>query len=81
VIYGANNMYATKTATTSIGCNNTEFGDPAVGTAKACYVETASTTIDAGPPTNQAAIDAAKLNRVRLATLMTLMAPEFLVQK
>lgn len=81
VIYGANNMYAMKTATTSIGCNNTEFGDPAVGTAKACYVETASTTADSGPPSNQAAIDTAKLNRVRLATLMTLMAPEFLVQK
>jgi uncharacterized protein (DUF1800 family) len=32
-------------------------------------------------PTNQTAIDAAMLNRVRLATFMTLVAPEFLVQK
>jgi uncharacterized protein (DUF1800 family) len=82
VIYGANNMYATKTATASIACNNTEFGDPAVGVAKACYVESGTATAaPSGPPTNQAAIDAAKLNRVRLATFMTMMTPEFLVQK
>jgi hypothetical protein len=82
VIYGANNMYAAKTATASIGCNNTEFGDPAVGTAKACYVESGiATAAPSGPPTNQAAIDAAKLNRVRLAIFMTMMTPEFLVQK
>jgi hypothetical protein len=37
--------------------------------------------VPSGPPTNQAAIDAAKLNRVRLAIFMTMMTPEFLVQK
>jgi len=82
VIYGANNMYAAKTATASIGCNNTEFGDPAVDVAKACYVESGTAAAPpASPPTNQAAIDAAKLNRVRLAIFMTMVTPEFLVQK
>ena len=36
VRYGANGQYAYKTATGSIGCNNTVFGDPIVGTYKAC---------------------------------------------
>jgi uncharacterized protein (DUF1800 family) len=81
VIYGANNIYATKTATSSIGCNNTEFGDPVVGVVKACYAEGGTAPTTAAPPSNQAAIDAAKLNRVRMAAFFTVTAPEFLVQK
>ena len=38
VRYGANGSYAYQTATGSIGCNNTVFGDPIPGTVKACYV-------------------------------------------
>jgi hypothetical protein len=81
VIYGANNTFATKMATASIGCNNTEFGDPVVGVAKACYVEGGTAPTTAAPPTNQAAIDTARLNRVRMAAFFTMTAPEFLVQK
>ncbi|GCE12903.1 carbohydrate-binding protein [Tengunoibacter tsumagoiensis] len=36
VRYGANNQFFYKTATTSIACNNATFGDPLVGTVKAC---------------------------------------------
>ena len=38
VRYGANGSYNYQTATNSIGCNNSVFGDPIVGTYKACYV-------------------------------------------
>lgn len=81
VIYGANNTYAIKTATNSIGCNNTEFGDPLVGVAKACFVEGAAAPTTTAPPSNQAAIDAAKLNRVRMAAFFTVTSPAFLVQR
>ncbi|MBC7513361.1 MAG: hypothetical protein H7234_02860 [Herminiimonas sp.] len=37
VRYGANNIFAYKTATGSIGCNNYVFGDPLYGTFKSCY--------------------------------------------
>jgi len=36
VRYGANGIYAYKTATDSIGCDNATFGDPAYGVVKAC---------------------------------------------
>ncbi|GCE10587.1 fibronectin type III domain-containing protein [Tengunoibacter tsumagoiensis] len=38
VRYGANGHYYYQTATGSIGCNNTVFGDPIVGTFKSCSV-------------------------------------------
>ncbi len=38
VRYGANGNYAYKTATNSIACNNTVFGDPARGVAKSCWI-------------------------------------------
>lgn len=36
VRYGANNAYVTKTATSSIACNNATFGDPAPNVVKSC---------------------------------------------
>jgi len=83
VLYGANGAFNQKMATTTIDCNNTEFGDPAVGVAKSCFYGpvTATAAPSTEPPANQAAIDAAKLNRIRLAAFMAMMTPEFLVQK
>ena len=44
VRYGANGIYATRTASTSIGCNNGVFGDPLPGIVKSCqYASTVST--------------------------------------
>ncbi|GCE10592.1 carbohydrate-binding protein [Tengunoibacter tsumagoiensis] len=40
VRFGANGHYNYQTATGSIGCNNTVFGDPAVGQYKTCSVAT-----------------------------------------
>ena len=40
--YGANNNYSTKTATTTITCNNATFGDPVVGLDKICQYAVAS---------------------------------------
>ncbi len=37
VRYGANGTYNYQTATNSIGCNNSVFGDPTPGVVKACY--------------------------------------------
>ena len=36
VRYGANGVYATKSATGAIGCNNDVFGDPVYGVVKSC---------------------------------------------
>jgi hypothetical protein len=36
VRYGANNAYVTKTATSTIACNNATFGDPAPNVVKSC---------------------------------------------
>ncbi|MFL5812717.1 MAG: hypothetical protein ACJ763_04000 [Bdellovibrionia bacterium] len=44
VRYGAGSSWTTKTATGSIACNNSVFGDPIVGTAKECDVDMSSTT-------------------------------------
>jgi hypothetical protein len=40
VAYGANGQFVYKTVTDSTPCNDSSFGDPIVGTVKACYVET-----------------------------------------
>lgn len=52
VRYGANGIYATKTATDKIGCNNGVFGDPIFGVFKACsYLDDGSTPMPPPPPT------------------------------
>ncbi len=38
IVYGAAGKFATKQATQGIDCKNSEFGDPAPGIAKSCYV-------------------------------------------
>jgi beta-glucanase (GH16 family) len=48
VRYGAGDKWATRTATGSIACNNSVFGDPAFGTSKVCEVSSADA------PTQQA---------------------------
>ena len=56
VRYGADGKYAYKTATTSIGCDNTVFGDPNPGVAKHCWYSTStdqSTTPTSPAPYNQ----------------------------
>lgn len=47
VRYGANGVYATKTATGSIACSNAVFGDPTPNVAKTCQY---SATATATPP-------------------------------
>ena len=44
IAYGANGLFAYRTATNTINCNNSTFGDPIFGTAKACYVGPATVT-------------------------------------
>ena len=44
VRYGLNGRYATRTATGSIACNNTVFGDPYPGANKICEYATTTTT-------------------------------------
>jgi hypothetical protein len=39
VAYGANGQFKYQTVTNSVGCNNGVFGDPIVGTYKACYYQ------------------------------------------
>jgi hypothetical protein len=39
VAYGASGTYTYATETNSVSCNNSVFGDPIYGTAKACYIE------------------------------------------
>lgn len=50
VRYGANNSYATLTATGSIACNNSVFGDPMNGVVKTCQYSSTSTTTTAPVP-------------------------------
>ena len=47
---GANGVYAYVTAAAGIGCNNTIFGDPLVGTIKSCeYAPVGSSTTPSAP--------------------------------
>lgn len=41
VHYGAGKLWTKRRVSGGIACNNKTFGDPAVGQAKACYVEAA----------------------------------------
>ncbi|WP_176442415.1 RICIN domain-containing protein [Noviherbaspirillum humi] len=52
VRYGLNGTYATRTATNSIGCNNSVFGDPVPGVDKICEYLNDSSTPPPPPPTN-----------------------------
>lgn len=49
VRYGANGIYAYKTATGSIACNNETFGDPVVGVLKSCSYSSEQTTATPTP--------------------------------
>ncbi len=51
VRYGITAKFVTKTATGSIGCNNTMFTDPAVGIAKTCAFSSIVTSAPAPTPT------------------------------
>lgn len=42
VHYGAGKQWTQRRVSGRVACNNQTFGDPAVGKAKACYVEAAS---------------------------------------
>lgn len=84
VIYGANGTFSLKTGfKDGVDCTNDIFGDPVVGVAKACFYGpvTTTTTQTNLPPANQRDIDAAKLNRVRLAVYMSTLDPGFLITK
>jgi hypothetical protein len=47
VLYGANGSYNSRTATGSIACDNSAFGDPLYGVVKSCLVNSGT---DAGAP-------------------------------
>lgn len=93
VRYGANGSYVQRSVTGAGQCTNAFFGsDPIVGTAKVCEVmntapmaaaSAPSAAASAPPPvaTNQAAIDAAKRDRVYLAVYMSMTSPDYLIQK
>jgi len=84
VIYGANGTFALRAGQKDgVDCNNTVFGDPVVGVAKSCFYGPVTDAPPAAntPPANQAAIDTAKLNRVRLAVFMSMLDPGFLITK
>ncbi|MEO8081801.1 MAG: DUF1800 family protein, partial [Caldimonas sp.] len=91
VRYGAGTTFVEKSVSGMGQCTNEFFAsDPVVGTAKSCYLFTptpvagaASGTAANAPPvaTNQAAIDAAKLDRVYIAVYLSMASPDYLVQK
>jgi hypothetical protein len=67
------------TAMKTLGsCNDTACQFELLGdNASACAAQTIPTTT----PINQAAMDAAKLNRVYLAVFMSMASPDYIVQK
>ncbi len=89
VRYGAGTTFIEKTVSGAGQCSNTYFEtDPLVGTGKACYLfvptPAAPGPAASSPPpiaANQAAIDAARLDRVYLAVFLSMAAPDYLVQK
>jgi uncharacterized protein (DUF1800 family) len=89
VRYGAGTMFVEKSVSGAGTCNTTFFGsDPIVGTVKACYLFTPTAAAAASGaasapavPSNQAAIDAAKLDRVYIAVYLSMSSPDYLIQK
>ena len=89
VRYGAGMTFVERSVTGAGTCNTAFFGsDPIVGTVKSCYLFTptsaaggASAPTASQVPTNAAAINSAKLDRVYLAVFMSMASPDYLVQK
>ena len=89
VRYGAGTSFVELSVTGTGQCTNEFFGsDPLVGTGKACFLftpapATGAPAASAPPPTpsNQAAIDNAKRDRVYLAVFLSMAAPDYLIQK
>ena len=50
VAYGANGSFTVKTVTGPADCNNSVFGDPLVGTFKACYLQAGTVVLPPPPP-------------------------------
>lgn len=49
VRYGTTSQYVTRTYTGGVACNNSTFGDPAVGQDKSCWYNGATTTTTTAP--------------------------------
>ena len=92
VRYGAGTTFVEKSVTGAGQCTNDFFGsDPVPGTGKACFLFTPAVAAGASAASgaasapavasNQAAIDAAKLDRVYLAVYLSMASPDYLVQK
>jgi uncharacterized protein (DUF1800 family) len=91
VRYGANTTFVSKTVSGAGTCSNDFFGsDPAPGVGKSCFLFTptpmsasAASGAASAPrvPSNTAAINAAKLDRVYLAVFLSMASPDYLVQK
>ncbi len=92
VRYGAGTTFIDKSVTGMGTCNVQFFGsDPIVGTQKSCYIFTPTPAAGASAASgaasaplvasNQAAIDAAKLDRVYLAVYLSMASPDYLIQK
>ena len=92
VRFGAGTAFVEKMVSGAGQCTNEFFGsDPVPGTGKACYLFKPATVAGASAasnaasapamPSNQAAIDAAKLDRVYLAVYLSMASPDYLVQK
>jgi len=91
VRYGANATFVDKVISGASTCTNDVFGDPVPGVGKACFLvaPTPMAAASAASPAasapqvvaNQAAIDAAKLDRVYLAVYLSMASPDYLIQK
>ena len=91
VRYGANATFVDKVISGASTCTNDVFGDPVPGVGKACFLvaPTPVAAASAASPAasapqvvaNQAAIDAAKLDRVYLAVYLSMASPDYLIQK
>ena len=91
VRYGANTTFISRTVSGAGTCTNEFFGtDPLPGIGKACFLFTptpmaasAASAAASAPrvPSNTAAINAAKLDRVYLAVFIGMASPDYLIQK
>jgi hypothetical protein len=68
VRYGANGSYAYKIATSSIGCNNTVFGDPAHSYVKSCQYSSIVLTTATPAPMPSLSGSSFNLGRVTLGS-------------